>query len=139
MNPEEPPIIMEMTLVEMVRQSGPYGTYAAYGALALWLLGMALIFIRPSMQIRSAYLIACFLPCGLGVLGFATGFMKAFSALGAAGIQDGMKFIAAFGEVATPMVFGFAGSGVSLMLASIVWMRSVRQPASDKTPQSVAV
>jgi hypothetical protein len=116
------------TLPELFHHAGSYGRYALLGAFALWLLGIVFMLTKPKMEVRHAYLVACFLPAGLGVYGFITGFMSAFAMVGKSGLGNGFALLRAIGELVIPMAFGFTGSGVALVLSAFVLMRSKNTP-----------
>lgn len=122
MNPEDVPV-MHYTLAEEVQMLGSYGTYAAFGAVLLWVLGIVFLLKKPGTSVRRGYLLACLMPCVLSVMGFASGSMGAFATLGRSGLLDGAKFMSALGEVSLALTFGFIGSGVAFLLAALLWLR----------------
>jgi hypothetical protein len=75
---------------------------------------------------------ASLVPSVSGVIGFATAAMGAFATLGSSGISDGLKFLSALGEVVLPLMFGFLGSGVALMIGALVWIR--REKTTPSAP-----
>ena len=125
MNPE--PVFVRHTLLDLIRNSGSHGTFAVLAALALLIVGIVLLLVRPNLRLRGAHFIACLLPCISGVTGSVTRMMSAFSTLGTSGVGDGFKFFAAMGEIVLPMMFGFIGSAIALMMAALVWIRADKE------------
>jgi hypothetical protein len=120
---------VHFTLLDQLEMAGPYGKTIVLAALILSILGVIFIFTRPSLAIRRAHLLACFLPCGLGVLGFVSGWMSAFATLGRAGVGDAAAFFSALGEISLAPCFGFIASGIALLFSGLVWLRAEKPAA----------